>query len=149
MYSVMQIEVMCSRIIWMHLECVHLLHVYGMYKGGTSDLRKREDSKRGSREGGCSGRGIRTPPPSLELSKYTSQRTTFQDFRRYQGETLYAYLKFSGSLRSPVITSNSNESTWTMIRHYHSTILQIALEISWLCIVHILSTPVQNNYIFL
>ena len=109
---------------------------------------KREDSRRGSRGGGgYSGRGIRTaPPPPLELSKYTSQRTTFQDFRRYQGVTLYAYLKFFGSLRSPVSTSSSNESTCTMIRHYRSTILQIAF--SWLCIVRILSTPVQNNYFY-
>ena len=81
----------------------------------------------------------------LELSKYTSQRTTFQDFRRYQWVTL---LKLFNSLRSPGITSSSNESTCTMIRHYRSTILQITLEISWLCIIHILSTPVQNNYFF-
>ena len=98
--------------------------------------------------GGVFREGGSGPPPPLELSKYTSQRTTFQDFRHYQGVTLYAYLKFFGSLRSPVITSSSNESTCTMIRHYRSTILQIALEISWLCIVHVLSTPVQNNYFF-
>ena len=111
---------------------------------------KREDSRRGSRGGGGGGgaEGGTGPPPPLKLSKYTSQRTTFEDFRCYQGVTLYAYLKFFGSLRSPFITSSSNESTCTMNRHYRSTILQIALEISWLCIVHILSSPVQNNYFF-
>ena len=85
-------EVMGSRIIWMHLELctsctlyMHLLHIYGVYKGGTSDLRKKGNYRRGSR--GDRGSG------SLELSKYTSQRTTFQDFRCYQGVTLYAYFK--------------------------------------------------------
>ena len=134
------------------LECVHLLHVYGMYKGGTSDLRKKGRIPGADLEGGgVFQKGGSGPPPPLELSKYTSQRTsytTFQGFWRYQGVTLYAYLKCFGSLCSPVITSTSNESTCTMIRHYRSTILQIDLEIPWLCIVHILSSPVQNNYFF-
>ena len=131
---------------------VYIYYIYMVYtRVEPAIFEKREDSRRGSRGGVCSGRGDPDPPPPppLELSKYTSQRTTFQDFRRYQGVTLYAYLKFFGSLRSPVITSSSNERTCTMIRHYRSTILQIALEISWLCIVHILSTPVQNNYVVL
>ena len=64
---------------------MHLLHIYGVCKGGTSDLRKKGNYRRGSR--GERGSG------SLELSKYTSQRTTFQDFRCYQGVTLYAYFK--------------------------------------------------------
>ena len=129
------------------------VYIYYMYMVCTrvkpAIFEKREDSRRGSRGGGvlCSGRDPWTPPPLLELSKYTAQRTTFQDFRCYQGVTL---LKLFSSLRSPVITSSSNESTCTctMIRHYRSTILQITLEISWLCIVHILSTPVQNKYLF-
>ena len=107
---------------------------------------KKEDSRRGPRGRGVFRKGGSGTP--LELSKYTSQRTTFQDFRCYQGVTLYAYLKCFGSLRLPVITSSSNESTCSMFRHYRSMILQIALEISWLCIVHLLSTPVQNNYFF-
>ena len=138
-------EVTGSRIISMHLECVHLLHVYGMYKGGTSDLRKREDSRCGSRGGG--GVPEEGGPPS-PLNYQNIHLRELQDFWRYQGVTLYAYLKFFGSLCSPVITSSWNESTCTMIRHYRLTILQIAFEISWLCIVHILSTPVQNNYCF-
>ena len=64
---------------------MRLLHIYGVYKGGTSDLRKKGNYRRGSR--GERGSG------SLELSKYTSQRTTFQDFWCYQGVTLYAYFK--------------------------------------------------------
>ena len=145
MYSVMQSR--GSYGFKNNLKCILSVYIFYMYMVCTrvepAIFEKREDSRRGSR-GGCSGGGS----APLELSKYTSQRTTFQDFRRHQGVTLCAYLKFFGSLRSPVITSSSNESTCTMIRHYRSTILQIALEISWLCIVHILSTPVQNNYSF-
>ena len=87
------------------------VYIYYMYTVCTrvkpAIFEKREDSRRGSRGGGgcCVPEGIRTP--LLKLSKYTSQRTTFQDFRCYQGVTL---LKLFSSLRSPVITSSSNES---------------------------------------
>ena len=60
---------------------MHLLHIYGVYKRSSKkgNYRRRSRVERGS--------------GSLELSKYTSQRTTFQDFRCYQGVTLYAYFK--------------------------------------------------------
>ena len=99
---------------------------------------KREDSRRGSRGGGGVPEGGIRPPWIIKI--YTSENISRFSALGYQGVTLYAYLKFFGSLPSPVITSSSNL--------YRSTILQIALEISWLCIVHILSTPVQNNYFF-
>ena len=129
----------------MHLECVHLLHViwYTGIQGWNQRSSKKGRIPGADLEGGVPEGGSGPPPLN-----YQNIHLREQDFRRYQGVTLYAYLKIFGSLRSPVITSSSNESTCTMIRHYRSTILQIALEISWLCIVHILSTPVQNNYFF-
>ena len=138
-------EVMGSRIIWMHRVCTSFTCIWCV-QGWNQRSSKKGRIPGADLEGGvlCSGRD--PDPPLLELSNYTYQRTTFQDFRRYQGVTL---LKLFSSLRSSVITFSSNESTCTMIRHYRSTILQITLEFSWLCIVHILSTPVQNNYFFL
>ena len=111
---------------------------------------KREDSRRGSRGGGgvfVPEGGSGPPHPPWIIKIYISENNISR-FSALSGVTLYVYLKFFGSLRSPVITSSSNEITCTMIRHYRSMILQIALKISWLCIVHILSTPVQNNYYF-
>ena len=108
---------MGSRIIWMHLECVHHVHasttcIWCVQGWNQRSAKKGGDSRRGSR-GGCSG----IPFPGI---RYTCQRITLKDFRRYHGVTS----KISGSLRSPVITSGMS----TMIRHYRSTILQIALE---------------------
>ena len=83
-------EVMGSRIIWMHLElCTSCTWIYYIYmvciRVEPAIFEKKGNYRRGSR--GDRGSG------SLELSKYTSQRTTFQDFRCYQGVTLYAYFK--------------------------------------------------------
>ena len=83
-------EVIGSRIIWMHLElCTSCTCIYYIYmvciRVEPAIFEKRGNYRRGSR--GDRGSG------SLELSKYTSQRTTFQDFRCYQGVTLYANFK--------------------------------------------------------
>ena len=94
----------CTCIYYMYMVCTRVEPAICEKGGG--------DSRRGSR-GGCSG----IPFPGI---RYTCQRITLKDFRRYHGVTS----KISGSLRSPVITSGMS----TMIRHYRSTILQIALE---------------------
>ena len=105
-------EVIGSRIIWIHLKCVHLLHVYGMYKGGTSDLRKREDSRSGSRGGGVFRKGGSGPPPSI-IEIYISENNISR-FSAISGGNFVCLFKF---FRLPsltcyqVITSSSNEST--------------------------------------
>ena len=70
------------------------MYIYYMYMVCTrvepAIFEKREDSRRGSRRGGgCSG-----PSPPLN---YQNIHLREQDFLRYQGVTLYAYLKIFGS----------------------------------------------------
>ena len=120
---------------------MHLLHIYGVYKGGTSDLRKKGNYRRGSR--GERGSG------SLELSKYTSQRTTFQDFRCYQGVTLYAYFKIFRPPRFARLLSHLTRMKVHVL--WSVTTVQRFCRLPWkfqvLCIVHILSTHKLHLFI--
>ena len=98
---------------------MHLLHVYGVYKGGTSDLRKKGGFKARIQRGGPDPPPP-PPAPSLELSKYTSQRTTFQDFRLYQGGNFVCLFQ---NFPAPIARLLSHLTrmkvhTCTMIRHY-------------------------------
>ena len=87
--------------------------------------------------GGGGRRGVRNHPPPLEFSKYTSQRTIFSVL---SGVFLHAYFK-----NFRLASFACYDICLYMFCHHRSTILQIALKISRLCIVHILSTSLQNN----
>ena len=91
----------------------------------------------------CSGRGGGGPehPPPWIIKIYISENNISRFSGVIRGNFVCLFQHFPAPFAHSIITSNSNESTCTIIRQYRSTILQNALEISRLCIIHILSTP--------
>ena len=91
--------------------------------------------------------GVRNPLPGI-IKIYISENNNSRFLALSRGNFVCLLQIFSAPFARLLSHLTRMKSTCTIIRHFRSTSLQIALEISRLCIVHILSTPVQSTTFF-